>query len=135
MEKLVINGGKPLKGEVTICGAKNAAIAILPAVLLKCTSLTRPGLSAYKMASEIIQNNASLGIPTGPNPDGSENLINAFIYNMMKVTVDGLHNDAFVQACIPGQSIAVQTTGANSGGLLVGTGFNLTDTISTGLIS
>ena len=34
MEKLVINGGKPLKGEVTICGAKNAAIAILPAVLL-----------------------------------------------------------------------------------------------------
>ena len=34
MDKLVINGGKPLKGEVTICGAKNAAIAILPAVLL-----------------------------------------------------------------------------------------------------
>ena len=34
LDKLVINGGKPLKGEVTICGAKNAAIAILPAVLL-----------------------------------------------------------------------------------------------------
>ena len=28
LEKLVINGGKPLKGEVNICGAKNAAIAI-----------------------------------------------------------------------------------------------------------
>lgn len=34
MEKLRIYGGKPLKGEVTICGAKNAAICILPAVLL-----------------------------------------------------------------------------------------------------
>ncbi len=34
MDKFVINGGKPLKGEVRISGAKNAAVAILPAVLL-----------------------------------------------------------------------------------------------------
>ena len=34
MEKFVINGGKPLKGSVHISGAKNAAVAILPAVLL-----------------------------------------------------------------------------------------------------
>ena len=34
MEKFVINGGKPLRGEVRISGAKNAAVAILPAVLL-----------------------------------------------------------------------------------------------------
>lgn len=34
MEKLKIYGGKPLKGEVSICGAKNAAICILPAILL-----------------------------------------------------------------------------------------------------
>ncbi len=34
MDKFVISGGKPLKGEVRISGAKNAAVAILPAVLL-----------------------------------------------------------------------------------------------------
>lgn len=34
MEKFVIKGGKPLKGEVRISGAKNSAVAILPAVLL-----------------------------------------------------------------------------------------------------
>ncbi|MBO4433422.1 MAG: UDP-N-acetylglucosamine 1-carboxyvinyltransferase [Clostridia bacterium] len=34
MEKFVINGGKPLKGSVHISGAKNAAVAVLPAVLL-----------------------------------------------------------------------------------------------------
>ena len=34
MEKFVINGGKPLRGSVHISGAKNAAVAILPAVLL-----------------------------------------------------------------------------------------------------
>lgn len=34
MEKYVINGGKPLYGEVTVSGAKNAAVAIIPAALL-----------------------------------------------------------------------------------------------------
>lgn len=34
MEKIIINGGKSLKGEVTITGAKNAALGILPATVL-----------------------------------------------------------------------------------------------------
>ena len=55
---------------------------ILPAFLLRCTALTRPGLSAYKIASSIIQKNAQLGIPTEDNPDGSTNLVNAFTYNV-----------------------------------------------------
>lgn len=34
MEKIIINGGKPLFGEVEISGAKNAALAIIPAAIL-----------------------------------------------------------------------------------------------------
>lgn len=34
MDKLIINGGISLKGEVTISGAKNSAVAIIPATLL-----------------------------------------------------------------------------------------------------
>ena len=34
MEKLIIHGQKPLRGEVVISGAKNAAVAIIPAALL-----------------------------------------------------------------------------------------------------
>lgn len=34
LEKLIIEGGKPLKGEVTISGAKNAALPIMAATLL-----------------------------------------------------------------------------------------------------
>ncbi len=48
MEKFVINGGKPLKGSVRIGGAKNAAVAILPAVLLAdgpCTIENLPEIS------------------------------------------------------------------------------------------
>ena len=34
MEKFVVNGGKPLFGEISISGAKNAAVAIIPAAIL-----------------------------------------------------------------------------------------------------
>ena len=34
MEKLIINGGRPLHGEIEISGAKNAAVAILPAAIM-----------------------------------------------------------------------------------------------------
>ena len=36
MARYVIRGGRPLNGSVTISGAKNAAVAILPAALLVC---------------------------------------------------------------------------------------------------
>lgn len=34
MKKIVINGGRPLKGEVTISGAKNSVVALIPATIL-----------------------------------------------------------------------------------------------------
>ena len=34
MAEYIIRGGKPLHGEITISGAKNAAVAIIPAALL-----------------------------------------------------------------------------------------------------
>lgn len=40
MEKFVINGGNPLIGEVTVSGAKNAALAIIPAAIL-CQDVCR----------------------------------------------------------------------------------------------
>ena len=40
MDKLIINGGKPLRGEVTISGAKNAALPIMAATLLATDNVT-----------------------------------------------------------------------------------------------
>ena len=34
LDKYIINGGKPLYGEVEISGAKNAAVAVIPAALM-----------------------------------------------------------------------------------------------------
>ena len=58
MEKLVITGGTPLKGEVTISGAKNAAVAILPAALLingTCTINNLPNISDVKIYCKILE--------------------------------------------------------------------------------
>ena len=107
---------------------------VLPPLLLKCSSLTRPGLSAYKIATEVIQNNEKLGIPTGANPDGSDNLINAYTYNIIKCIVESLKNDASIQVAIPMQSLMIQATGANAGGPVTCIGSNLMDSISRGII-
>ena len=57
MIKYVIEGGQPLHGEVTISGAKNAAVAILPATLLVegiCHIENVPDISDVRLLLEIL---------------------------------------------------------------------------------
>ncbi len=57
MEKLLIKGPTRLEGEVTINGAKNAAVAILPATILingTCTIENVPNISDIKISCEIL---------------------------------------------------------------------------------
>lgn len=58
MDKLVIDGPTMLKGDVYISGAKNAAVAILPATLLidgECTLENVPNISDVKISCEILE--------------------------------------------------------------------------------
>ncbi len=58
MDKLVIKGGSRLKGEVSISGAKNAAVAIIPATLLIkgiCTITNVPNISDVKICCKILE--------------------------------------------------------------------------------
>ena len=107
---------------------------VLPPFLLKCTALNRPGLSAYKIASRIIENNKALGIPVEDNPDGTANLINQYTYNVVKCIVDAIKNDASVQVAIPQQSLLIQATGSNAGGPVTCIGSNLLDSIGNGIM-
>ena len=57
MERYVINGGNRLEGSVTISGAKNAAVAILPAALLvkgKCRVENVPDISDVNIMLRIL---------------------------------------------------------------------------------
>ena len=57
LDKFIINGGKPLKGEVVISGAKNAAVAIIPAVILAdgpCRIENVPNVSDVRILARIL---------------------------------------------------------------------------------
>ncbi len=58
MEKLLVKGGNRLQGEVTISGAKNAAVAILPACLLVndiCRIENLPDIKDVKLFLKILE--------------------------------------------------------------------------------
>lgn len=58
MEKLIIQGRTRLHGEVTISGAKNAALALIPATLLingVCTLENLPNISDVQIQCEILK--------------------------------------------------------------------------------
>ncbi len=58
MDKFVIKGGRRLEGEVVISGAKNAAVAILPAVILSdepCVIENVPSISDVTISLRILE--------------------------------------------------------------------------------
>ena len=87
MAKYEIIGGTPLSGEVTISGAKNAAVAIIPAALLvqgKCRVENVPDISDVRILLDILEDMGAVitreepGVvlldcsnitSTNPNPD------------------------------------------------------------------
>lgn len=83
MEKFVINGGKPLRGEVRISGAKNAAVAILPAVLLADSPCIIENLPEISDVTAILRVMQCLGA-------------NIRIINKSSVEIDPRHVNSFV---------------------------------------
>lgn len=83
MEKFVINGGKPLKGEVRISGAKNAAVAILPAVLLSDEPCVIENLPNISDVATILKAMQALGAQIKP-------------INKSTVEIDPRHVNSFV---------------------------------------
>jgi len=58
LEKFVITGGRPLEGEVSISGAKNSVVAIIPAAILvdgQCTIENIPDISDVKILINILR--------------------------------------------------------------------------------
>jgi len=87
LEKLVITGNTPLKGEVVISGAKNAAVAIIPATLLingVCTIENLPNISDVKLYCDIL---TSLGSVVTWNSDNEVTIDNRNI-NSYKAPLD-----------------------------------------------
>ena len=70
MDKLVMTGGRPLKGEVIIAGAKNAALPILCATLLTSEPVTLRNLPDLQDVRTMLKLLGQMGVSvTFPHPE------------------------------------------------------------------
>ncbi len=69
MDKLIIEGGVPLHGEVVVSGAKNAALPILCAGLLAETPLTLTGVPELRDVASTLKLLDTMGVKVSKNGD------------------------------------------------------------------
>lgn len=55
MRKIMINGGKPLSGEVAVSGAKNSVVALIPAIILADDIVTLDGVPDISDVDSLVE--------------------------------------------------------------------------------
>jgi UDP-N-acetylglucosamine 1-carboxyvinyltransferase len=86
MDSIVVTGGTPLNGKISIAGAKNAALTLMPATLLSEEPLTltnAPRLSDIKTMTALLQ---SLGVEVTSMQDGKVQVLSS--HAMTSTTAD-----------------------------------------------
>lgn len=124
-----------IQGFQKLIDSVKAPFMSFPATLLSVTAPFRPGLSAKRIASEIISRQAEAGAPVGPLPDGSKNVGEAMEVIRIESILKALHEDSKVQITIPPGALYIKSTGSNAGGPVISIGTNLFPITGEGIIS
>lgn len=106
----------------------------IPAIMLVCSTLKRPGLSPMLIASRIISRQSEFGATVGVNIDGSPNMMNQLIYVMTDEIVNAIKMESKVEMAIAPGAITTTGTGANSGGPVVITSTNVQAVGGSGIV-
>lgn len=106
----------------------------VPTPLISLGGTMRPGLSTASSSAKIIVKLAERGIPTDPCPDGTQNLTNAMVAEIVNEIFRALREDAKIEISIAPGGAIVETNGANGGGPLVGIGGNINFVKGMGVI-
>ena len=105
MEKFVINGGRQLMGEVRISGAKNAAVAILPAVLLSDEPCIIDNLPNISDVATIFKAMQSLGAQIRPISKSAVEIdprhVNSFVVS--KKMAEGMRASSYFLGALLGR--------------------------------
>lgn len=99
---------------------------VLSSIVMLCAMVKRPGLSCMLSTTNVIQNLAKHGIPTEPLPDGSQNLMNILVSDIICETFRALKEDANIQVALPPGAFTVKIEGFSSAGPFSGTGVPIT---------
>ena len=97
---------------------------IADGLMLVCALADRPGLSQLISTSYITKVLNELGIPTGPGPDGSPNLIVKAISAIVGEVFRAITFDAKTLGAAEIGSLGVESMGANAGGPVLSKGVN-----------
>ena len=117
-----------------LMNSARAPLETIPSAILTCSSINRPGLSPMLIASNIIRRQSEAGAPFGPAADGGANIAEAMERIRVEEIVNALKMDARVQIGIPIGGIQFTGTGANAGGPVIVTGFNVNAPHGDGII-
>lgn len=92
-------------------------------ILLVCSMIKRPGLSAIVSTSNIIKDLNKLGFNTAPMPDGSENKTVTMVFSIVKEIFRAITFDMSIQCGdMPGGTQIMTNTGGGVN-LTTGQGF------------
>ena len=114
--------------------AARTPVRKLAGMMIYATAVQRPGISKIKISSEVISENETLGIMTGEMPDGTDNIVNEFVFNMTEKIIDTLKDDAKIECVVPIGSIIVEAKGGNAGGPVEAVGTNINMANAVGII-
>lgn len=114
--------------------AARTPLATIPSAILVCSAINRPGISPMLIAANIIRRQSEAGAPFGPAADGGANIAEAMERIRVEEIVKAIKMDSKVQIGIPIGGIQFVGTGANAGGPVTITGFNINAPHGVGII-
>lgn len=107
-------------------------LASIPAFMLICTSIKRPGLSPIQITGRVINRMGEKGMLIGANIDGSDNKMNQMVYMIVDEMVKAIQLDAKVDVGIAPGAITTQGVAPPGGGPVTST--NLLPGSATGIM-
>jgi hypothetical protein len=125
--------GSILGGIKKILRIQDSGGASVPAPLILVGAQRRPGLSASKIASRIIQRKTEAGLPVGALPSGGVSPDELMERIRIEEIIRAIQEDAKITVAIP-PGTTLNAAGANGGGPVVVVGSTITLTTGYGVI-
>lgn len=109
-----------------LLGEARAPLLPIPGILLKCTAMHRPGLSAAIAASHTF---SSLG-----KENNGDDILKRFIFNFVETLKTNMQDDGVCNIAFPPGSFLFRLEGVNGGGPVVLIGTNKNYVLGWGII-
>ena len=111
-----------------------APLTMIPSILLVCSAIQMPGVSAKSIAANIIKRQGEAGAPLGAAADGSQNISEAMEVIRVEEIVKGFKQMGRIDSAIPIGALQVAGTVQTAAGPGTFQGFNINNAGICGII-